>query len=232
MVSDVRLLPTEKATIFHIVTEARFSSLEFSWKDEKCWESFRSSMGGGAEYLASRLTHTATSFYIRFGGAFTEFSPSDKGRVEWASFKDWRSRVQSCHLWVAELRKQVDTPDLWSLAQHETALIEIAGSVVNNLPFTAEEQSEIASKLDAIGRYLLSMGEFQAREIGIIESRLGYLEDSSKRFGRKDWLNLAFSTFFGLAVSLALDPPKAHALLQRAGAVLSSLWQGVNGLLG
>lgn len=64
-----------------------------------------------------------------------------------------------------------------------------------------------------------------------VEQQFRYLEESSKRLGSKDWVNILFSTLISLALNLALPPERANGLLHLAGTLLHRLWDGMQGLI-
>jgi hypothetical protein len=78
---------------------------------------------------------------------------------------------------------------------------------------------------------LLSGQQYQIEQEKFIEDQFTYLMESSQRLGRKDWLNITFSTLVSLAVTLALPLERATGLLQLAESLLKSLWHGAQALL-
>jgi hypothetical protein len=227
---DVRLKKTEKSEIFLLVQESGLNPTDFTWTDE------RSNECEGIEavqFMISVLTHRPTEYFCEFGGYRIQYSPGRQQRVQSERHhSSWADKRGAAQLWLAELRKEVDAPDLWASIGQEKALSTAAASAdLDNRLFTAAEQSLIATKLDEIKAYLLEGQQFAADQAEAIEREFAYLKESAERMGRKDWLNILLGGLFGLAVTLALDPEKARELMRLAGAVFQSLWGMAQGVL-
>jgi hypothetical protein len=135
-------------------------------------------------------------------------------------------------LWLEELKKEVDAPDLWSSVGKEKTLSLAASSPdIENRPFTEAEQKFIAAKLDELKGYVLEGQQFSAKQAGYVEREFVYLKESSRRFGRNDWLRVLLSVLIGQAINLALSPEKARGLLVLAGTTFQSLWGTIHGFL-
>ena len=123
------------------------------------------------------------------------------------------------------VKLESDAPDLWATIGQEKALSTAAASAdLDNRPFTAAEQSLIATKLCEIKAHLLEDQEFAAEQAATIEREFAYLKEAAGRTGRKDWLNILLGGLISLAIGLALDPEKARGLLRLVGTVFQSLW--------
>ena len=105
------------------------------------------------------------------------------------------------------------------------------GPALENLPFTPGEQSTIKAALDELRQYLVINLVAENDHAKFVEQQFRYLEESSKRLGRKDWVNILFSTLISLALTLALPPERANGLLHLAGTLLHRLWDGMQGLI-
>jgi hypothetical protein len=227
---DVRLKKNEKSEIFLLVQQSGLNPADFRWTDEDTeeWIDIDS-----VRFRISILTHRPTDYYCKFGGTRVEFSPGPHKRVEADDHRDvWNIKRNVANLWVEELKKELDAPDLWaSISQEQVLSTAAASTTLDNRPFTTAEQSLIAAKLDDIKGYLLEGQEFAADQAETVERELAYLRESSERLGRKDWLNNLLGGLVGLAIGLALDPEKARGTLRMAGAVFQSLWGTAHGYL-
>jgi hypothetical protein len=228
-VTDARLKQTERADVFHLVTNAGFDAADFSWEEKRDHESFRSSMGGGDEVAVSVLRHTPTDYYMRFGAFANEFSPGSNTRIDHDAHEGtWKTRIRSCTTWLKELRKEVEAPDLWAGVGQERALANAAASEgVDNSPFTATEKEYVFGSLKEIKATLLSMHEFDIRQAAIADRQFKYLGEAVDRMGKKDWLNLTFSNLVTVIVGLSLTRPQGNELLRLAGSLLHKLWDGM-----
>jgi len=226
---DVRLKTTEKSGIYLLVQQSGLNLANFDWADEESEEWIDTD---SLEFKISVLTHRPTGYYCKFGGTHIEYSPGPDQRVETVNHRDrWAVKSGVTQVWLEELRREVDAPDLWATIGQEKALSTAASTTLDNRLFTAAEQNLIAAKLDEIKGYLLEEQQFAAEEAEFVEQRFAYFKESSTRMGRKDWLNLLLGGLVSLAIGLALDPEKARGLLRLAGVVFQSLWGMAQGYL-
>lgn len=228
--TDATLTKIQKNYIMKRILEYGPPPDDFQWTEKQQVESFGLSSW---PYRVSVLTHRPTGYFCIFGADTLTISPGPNRKTE--DFRDadnWQNKTDVCNEWLVRLKKEVDAPDLWATIGQEKALSTAAASAdLDNRPFTAAEQSLIATKLDEITGFLLEGQEFGAEQAEAVEREFAYLKESSRRLGRKDWLNILLGGLFGLAVTLALDPEKAKGLLSLAGTVFQSLWGGMQGIL-
>ncbi len=155
--------------------------LEFEWLEEDSEEYID---GEGAYFRVSRLRHRLTDYLCKFGGLRIEFSPGNADRVETGTHgAKWIAKLYAVDVWLAELRKEIDAPDLWATIGQERVLSTAASSAhIDNRPFTAVEQKVIGTKLDEIKAYLDGQ-QFAADEASLINREIAYLRESAGRFG-------------------------------------------------
>ncbi len=56
--------------------------------------------------------------------------------------------------WVAEVKRDLETPDLWAQLQREREILSRAPDEAENTLFTPDEQAEIVNRLDEIKEYV------------------------------------------------------------------------------
>ena len=236
---DKRLLPTQRNTLARVATQQGFSVDAFEWVEEDMWEhhlNYTNSEGTvyprfDKQYRVSVLRQKRSGHYCKFGPITLEYSPAKRTITDKRIFGKDSERLALFREWLRLLKRE-NVPDLWATIGQEKALSTAASSAsLDNRPFSPAEQKLIGTKLDEIKAYLLEGQQFAPDEAASIEREFAYLKESSKRFGRKDWLNILLGGLFGLAVTLALDPEKARGLLRLAGTVFQSLWGMAQGLL-
>jgi hypothetical protein len=227
---DVTLKSTEANEVLALVQSVGLNPVEFGWLVDDSDEYID---GEPVGFRTSTLSHRPTDYFCKFGGLSVEFSPGPNWRVETKHHaNNWAAKLAAVQLWLAELRKEVDAPDLWATIGQEKALSTAVSSTrLDNRPFDAAEQSLIAAKLDEIKAYLLEGQVFGTDDAATVEREFAYLKESSGRLGRKDWLNILLGGLISIAIGLALDPERARGLLRLAGAVFQSLWELGSGLL-
>jgi hypothetical protein len=160
------------------------------------------------------------------------FSPGQHLKTEVQSHDhDWQVKGRHLKSWLQRIKQEHEAPDLWAEIGKERALSDAASSMVENQPFTVTEQQQITTALVEIKQYLLTIRDTQVREAEFIEGQFRYLNDSMKRLGRKDWLNILFSTLLSTAFNIALPPENVKGLMQLAAATMHWLVGGAQRLI-
>jgi hypothetical protein len=125
----------------------------------------------------------------------------------------WETLMPRISAWLEKVKRDLDTPDLWAELRRETQLLGADLSVVTkNTPFTADEQKEIARRLEEAAKHLreahlLSMAQMQA-----LDEKIDYLIKASSRLGRKDWLIMFMGVIFSFIFSAALASESARTI--------------------
>jgi hypothetical protein len=126
----------------------------------------------------------------------------------------WDALLPRVDHWLQFVKLDLDTPDLWADLQREVKLLE-AGSneITDNTPFTAEEQKEIARRLDKLAKDVSQAHSLSGAETKALHAKLDYLVDASRRLGRKDWLNAFIGVTLGFILAVALPSESARGIL-------------------
>lgn len=115
--------------------------------------------------------------YVVGDSAVWPYSPSS-----WASLMPRVSR------WLEEVKRDLETPDLWAEFQREAKLLE-AGSdaVTENRPFTPTEQREIAARLQELAKYARETYSLSRVQTKALDAKLDILStlpiDSAGKIG-------------------------------------------------
>lgn len=137
----------------------------------------------------------------------------------------WYRLMQQVELWLADVKRDIETPDLWAqLHSGADVLTAAAMDAIEDKLFTADEQAEIARRLEELKDDISrthELSEVQTRALG---ERLEYLSKAATRLGRKDWLLLAGGVILSYVLESALPPAASsdvlHALLGSIGDML------------
>jgi hypothetical protein len=101
---------------------------------------------------------------------------------------DWPAVVAQVRRWAAEIATYEKTPDLWEL--YRDGLRSSVEEATDNKPFTPEERTNLAARLDQVMAKLTEMSErhdMTAADVREIKETVEYLKDASTRLGKKDW---------------------------------------------
>lgn len=210
------LLKSQSNQLIEEIKSAGWNPSEFKWEDT-------SSLNYEDE-LVSQLIHSQSDYYFVFDNVYGQFlsiwSPANQTQQGMANSVEWRFQLDYFKAWLSYLRREVESPDLWSAISQETELVEAASSDESNTPFNAQEKDYILSGINEIKQYLLTAHKLDPQ---LVESRLKYLAEASDRVGRKDWINLLLSVLVGIVVQAALPPESIRELFRFVGTVLSQI---------
>ncbi len=139
----------------------------------------------------------------------------------------WPTVEGRIQLWAAEVKRDVETPDLWAELQRERDLIGARHEDAENTPFTPDEQTEIAAWFRQAKEYIRDRYELSAEQYDAIEARLDQLEDASRRgVGRIDWRNQLVGVLLGLAIDAILPPEPVQQVVILVLRGLAQLFGG------
>jgi hypothetical protein len=125
--------------------------------------------------------------------------------------------------WLAELKADIDTPDLWAEFDQQprmSALLE--GD--DNARFSPAEQDEIAKWLAEARKSAQETYALSEEQMRTLETKLEYIGAATKRVGRLDWLNLTVGALMGAAVADVLTPGACQGILQALSVGLAHLF--------
>jgi hypothetical protein len=164
-----------------------------------------------------RISHMPSGSYFVLGGNALAYSGSyvvGNSAVSWPyGPSNWLRVPEKVRRWAEEVRRDVETPDLWAELQREREILSgVRYQAVENTPFTLDEQAEIARQLREIKEDLKKTYSLSSEQMSRMEATLDQAEAASRHIGRKDWLLLFTGVMFTLTVTLiatGLLPPEA-----------------------
>lgn len=209
------LLKSQSNQVFERLTKAGWDSSDFEWQEVR---------GPSSGKEVSQLVHKASGYYFTFDngiGFYSKCSPGTQTLVQRQSAGDWQVQKQFFASWLSNLRREVESPDLWAEVSKEARILDsAASSETSNTPFNTEEKAYILNGLNEIKQYLLTAHKLDPE---LVESRLKYLVESSDRLGRKDWLNLLLSVLVSIVINAALPGDATRELFRFVGTVLRQI---------
>jgi hypothetical protein len=128
----------------------------------------------------------------------------------------WQTVIPRISRWLEDVKRDLETPDLWAELQRDAQLLLGATSDLDteNTPFTPDEQNKITTQLHDLAeraRHKYSLSVAQLRDLN---AKLDYLVNATRRFGRKDWLMVCAGVFLTLIVEAALPQEVGRGMLQ------------------
>jgi hypothetical protein len=214
----VALRKPQRNDVFTAIQDAKLSPEEFEFE----WDA-------GVDKSSFRHIPSGASFVVRgVAGDYSSWYSAGDEPVEERKALSWYGLTQQVGFWLAAVRRDIETPDLWAQLQCERALLAaVSDEAIENTPFTPAEREEIAGQLRELKDYLSRAHSLSAAQVRLLDERLDYLVDAAGRVGRKDWFLMAAGVMFSYVLAAALPPDSATHIL---GTLLTSighiLWGG------
>ena len=217
------VLRTQKNQVFEMLKQATLDPSLFEWTEVA--SKLR------RELIVSCLVHKLSNYYFRFDftsgdGHYCEYSPGRDSSIEKGNPGSWLLQIQYVGHWIQYLKREIETPDFWVEAKKESELSRIAESEkLANTSFDLNELKKVAVALAEIKNYLIANHAESQEERAFIENKISYLEEASKRLGRKDWLNVAISIF--VTFGFKYGPDLAREIFRLAATYLHDLYKTI-----
>ncbi|GAH49331.1 unnamed protein product, partial [marine sediment metagenome] len=194
------LLKRQRNQVFDLIRSVGLEPYNFQWSTVKSEESIG--------LKVSQLNYRDSEYFFKFdfyeySSYWIVFSPGSGRPVEKNLVApEWESIPPYVSQWLAELKREVEEPDLWAhISEYRLPEGATPRDDTSNKPFAAFEVEQIEKSIREIGIFLREhYGESEG-----IEGKLDYLIEASKRMGRKDWLNICIGTLVTLGVTQAIQ---------------------------
>jgi hypothetical protein len=158
-----------------------------------------------------RVVHVPSGSVFTLGGGAGHYAGNrvvGNSTVSWPfDAYTWAAIPEKFERWARDVKRDVDTPDLWAEVQHARGVLaNISYEAAENTAFTPAERAEIATRLREINEYVKTSYALSAEQVLILEARFDDLEAATQRVGRKDWLLMFSGVALGLIVTDLLPP--------------------------
>ena len=218
---DQQLLTSQKNQVFERVQQAGLDPTRFEWS--------KSSETG---IVSSELRVKDAPYFFRFEWQATglghrrvsRLCPGPDTREVVLEPYDWESQLIHVRQWLTLLRREIEAPDLWELANQQVELFRRPWEVQDNSPFNAEEQDQIARTLRELAGAVQETTELSREQKDATTEVLQHLEQAAKREGRRDWFFMLGGVVLGWAANAGISP-------QMVSHFAGELVRGVQGLL-
>jgi hypothetical protein len=186
----------------------------------------------------SCLRHRPSGAYFVFGGVagsyFARYAAGDD-TFEERPAHTWEGHMRHVEQWLQAVRRDTETPDLWSELRRQPSLTELLGGAsdeaLENTPFTPDERDEVARQLKQFREYVKATCALSDAQLVDFDSTLDYLVEATSRLSRKDWLLASLGGMFGYLFSVALPPDVARHIVQTLVSTIGAFFgHGIPGL--
>jgi hypothetical protein len=214
-VASYEVTPTRKNAILQHIQAAGLDARDFVWSEEPS-EITHVGLGRDA-YTVDVLVHQPTGYWFGFdvddesGSTWAIFLPGRDGIKHRERAGSWDYVFVYVQQWIAFVKQEHEAPDLWADLRRQRELI--IGEDVENTPFSAAELEQLARHVRETSDHVHTTFELEPGEYELIESRLEYLVEASRRVGRVDWRHLLTGSFLTLVIEGALPPETVEQLL-------------------
>ncbi len=183
-----------------------------------------------------QIKNTPLNFIIRnsledfdlFDYKFVRYAPDypSSGYMPEGNFTDFNDIKNSISLWLGISVKAYfedrQEPDLWEEFKNGNKTINLNEiDFENQSNFSYEEKKQIELSLNELKFLIQTNLNTTQEEQEIVNNRLDYLIEASKRLNKFDWKSLALSTLFSISIALTLDTEKGHMLFELFKKVFS-----------
>ena len=189
--------------VFKAVEAAGLSPDEFVWD---------------ADGNDTRLRHRSSGAHFVFGGAASKFvvrhAAGDEQEWELAKYT-WPAVMTSVEVWLREVKRHADTPDLWAELRGHTELLEgVWDDTFENTPITPDEQGKIARQLREFREYVHDTHDLSEQQSADLSEKVDYLVEAASRVGRRDWLMMCVGAIVAYLLVAALPPDASRQIVE------------------
>lgn len=164
-----------------------------------------------------RITHRPSlSYFLLAGdpGHYTATAVVGEGTAWPSESFSWTKVEERVRRWAEEVKRDIDTPDLWRELQREREILTgTRYEEIENTSFTADEQAEIAEQLRQIKEFAKNTYSLSEAQMLSLEAKLDDIQSAAGRVGRKDWQLLFCGVMFTVIVTGLLPPEAVQHIL-------------------
>jgi len=201
------LMKSQKNEILDLIKETSLDSFSFKWSDVDS----QLSDNGGFPLTVSKLSYDNSSYYFVFdlhkNQHYSFYSPGNSKLHQEEYPGGWNNQIYYVVQWLNYLEREVSQPDLWDdLSKQKIVYDQKIHPEMTNEPFSVFQSEQISEGIENIRKYLLEEFKDNSEFKNLINKKLDYLKDASKRQGRSDWFHTGIGVFVGIATALAMSP--------------------------
>ena len=212
------LLQSQKNELFALIKESGIEHFNFIWRITKRFD--------GSPMLC--YSHNDTEYFYIFsigsGGHFACFSPAYDRISSECITQTWGRQKQTFQQWLVFLKREIDSPDLWGALAKVNLPPELKTKAdFLNEPFTARESDNISRDIKTLESYFVEQGWAKKEQIDIVNQKLDYLIENTKKQSRKDWFFTGIGILVSIITTLALSQEQGNYLFHYFKTMLSGI---------
>lgn len=207
-------LKSQKYEVFNLIEKFGLDPSKFKWtyKKEKnsSLKKERITYNDPIYYLSIRLENNRTS---------CDFSPGLFNVNEKKNFNHdymklpWAGILECIKKWLISLKRELEVPDIWDkIGNFHLDYESKTKGQIPNKKFSKDEIEKTSQSLENIRAYLIQLKGESQEHLNLINEKIDYLIEASKRMGRKDWIHVCIGAFTSLMTGLALSPEKSKEI--------------------
>jgi hypothetical protein len=178
-----------------------------------------------------RLAHMPSGAHFLVGGTYGHFKLTlvvGDEQPSVAESYDWANVLTRVKRWAGDVKRDVDTPDLWDEVRRRQGVLTGASyENADNSRLTETELTEIVERVEKI-KELVRTQTTSARMLSV-EAKLDYVVEAARRLGRKDWALMFGGAIVSVLVADLLPREVVGDILSMAANVLSHLFNDLSG---
>ena len=208
----------QKNAVLERITAADLEPFNFEWHEKMSLDSSDIQVSAirykGTEYHCTFDLYQRKAFWITYSPGRYRFLEDHHIGSEWNEVLPYVTR------WLAYLKREIEEPDLWARIQnYQLPDGSIPSDDTSNEQFTAVEVEQLERSINEVRGFLAEhYGDNEE-----INGKLNYLIESSKRMGRKDWVNICMGALLSLAASQAFQLEHVQTVWNMIKSALSGI---------
>jgi hypothetical protein len=199
MLKNYTLLKSQKNRAYELLQQGGLEPAEFSWSKEEI----------AGSLTVSRLNYRDGTYYFQFSShevnAWCTACPGQFRHLDHEYPKTWEEQEGVLRKWIACLKREVASPDLWEeLAKYRIVLEAGSTAETVNEAISASEAGRIAEALVRVGDMIVRELALDEEKAALVRSKLAYLAEAAQRQKSQDWVYTALGVYVTLGATFAL----------------------------
>ncbi len=205
----MKLLNSQKNTLFDLIEKFGLSPSQFEFKENHSKIS--------NNQLTTDLILKNSNYFFSFETGpntsakhYAIFCPGSEAYTESQYPGDWVFQLNYVEEWLANLVREINSPNKWSRLDNEIASIGIKFENDEN-KFSFHEYEDLKQKISTLKDGIINIGLLPT-QINAINLKLDNLTELAKDMNKFDWKSLFIGTIISIIIQLYISPDNAKML--------------------